>query len=53
MEIAIIDSDSLLDFESDRNRRSNLDIRFDSTMTIPLATPNHISLVYTSLSKIA
>ena len=44
IEIAIVDSDSSLDFESDRNWRSNSDTDFDSTTMIWFATPNRISL---------
>ena len=44
--------DFFVDFELDRNRRSNSDFRFNSMMTIWFATPNRISLVWTkSLSN--
>ena len=44
IEIAIVDSISLLDFESDRNLGSNSYRDFDLTTTIRFATPNRISL---------
>ena len=45
IEIAIVDSISLLDCESDQNWQKNLDTGFDSTTTIRFTTPNRISLV--------
>ena len=45
MEIKIIDWILSLDFEWNRNRRSNSDFRFNSTTTIRLATPYRITLV--------
>ena len=45
IEIMIDDSIPSLDFDLDRNRRSNLDFRFDSTTTIQFRTPNRISLL--------
>ena len=50
-EIAIVDSNPSLDFESDRNRWSNLDFKFDSTMTIRFRTHNPFSLLYIKFSK--
>ena len=46
IKIAIVDSNLLLEFESDQNRRSNLDFKFDLTTTIWFGTPNGISLLF-------
>ena len=42
--MAIVDSDSSLDFELDRNRQSNSDTDFDLTTMVQFATPNRICL---------
>ena len=45
IEIKIIDSDSSLDFESDRNRQSRSTILESESSTIRLVSPNCISLI--------
>ena len=46
IEITIVDSNLLLDFELDQNQGLNSDIRYDSTTTIRFVTPNRISLMW-------
>ena len=48
IEIAIVNSDSPLESESDSNQGSNLDRDFDSTTTIRFGTSNRISLIIIS-----
>ena len=45
MKIAIVDSDSSLDFESNRNRQSKLAVLESKSSTIRFVSPNRISLV--------
>ena len=44
IEIEIVDSDSLLDFESDRNRQLKSTVLESELSTIRFVSPNHISL---------
>ena len=45
IEIVIIDTNPALDFESDQNRRLNLQAEFELKTTNGFGDPNHLSLV--------